>query len=177
MLFRSIEDSYRKQCVIDNEVAILDVLDTAGQEEYRAMREQYMRHGEGFVLVYSITSRASFETIREFHQEIGRVKDSDDVPVVLVGNKCDLEFERQVAMHEGRALAQSLRCQAIEVSAKTRINVDEAFILLVREIRRLNREQQPKFQPKSAPNPPNPYGGSMEPEARDSHKGGCCVVV
>jgi len=54
-------DSYRKQCVIDEEVALLDVLDTAGQEEYSAMREQYMRTGEGFLLVYSITSRNSFE--------------------------------------------------------------------------------------------------------------------
>jgi GTPase KRas len=53
----TIEDSYRKQSVIDDEVALLDVLDTAGQEEYSAMREQYMRTGEGFLLVYSITDR------------------------------------------------------------------------------------------------------------------------
>jgi hypothetical protein len=53
----TIEDSYRKQCVIDEEVALLDVLDTAGQEEYSAMREQYMRTGEGFLLIYSITDR------------------------------------------------------------------------------------------------------------------------
>lgn len=57
----TIEDSYRKQCQIDAEPALLDVLDTAGQEEYSAMREQYMRTGEGFLLVYSITSRNSFE--------------------------------------------------------------------------------------------------------------------
>ncbi|KAH8822790.1 ras-like protein [Flagelloscypha sp. PMI_526] len=137
----TIEDSYRKQCVIDNEVALLDVLDTAGQEEYRAMREQYMRHGEGFLLVYSITSRNSFDAIAEFYQEIQRVKDADNVPVVLVGNKCDLEFERQVTMHEGRTLAQRLNCQAIETSAKQRINVDEAFVLLVRYIRKTNKVQ------------------------------------
>lgn len=64
-------DSYRKQCVIDEEVALLDVLDTAGQEEYSAMREQYMRTGEGFLLVYSITSRNSFEEISTFHQQVG----------------------------------------------------------------------------------------------------------
>src|SRR6516164_6901926 len=62
-------DSYRKQCVIDDEVALLDVLDTAGQEEYSAMREQYMRTGEGFMLVYSITSRQSFEEITTFQQQ------------------------------------------------------------------------------------------------------------
>jgi len=81
------EDSYRKQCIIDEEVALLDVLDTAGQEEYGAMREQYMRtgkiccsnanqadqSGEGFLLVYSITSRSSFEEVGTFHQQILRV--------------------------------------------------------------------------------------------------------
>ena len=90
-------DSYRKQCVIDDEVALLDVLDTAGQEEYSAMREQYMRTGEGFLLVYSITSRQSFEEIVTFQQQILRVKDKDYFPIIVVGNKCDLENERQVS--------------------------------------------------------------------------------
>lgn len=90
-------DSYRKQCVIDEEVALLDVLDTAGQEEYSAMREQYMRTGEGFLLVYSITDRQSFEEIMTFQQQILRVKDKDYFPMIVVGNKCDLEGERQVS--------------------------------------------------------------------------------
>ena len=90
-------DSYRKQCVIDDEVALLDVLDTAGQEEYSAMREQYMRTGEGFLLVYSITSRSSFEEISTFQQQILRVKDRDSYPIIVVANKADLEHERQVS--------------------------------------------------------------------------------
>ncbi len=92
-----VTDSYRKQCVIDDEVALLDVLDTAGQEEYSAMREQYMRTGEGFLLVYSITSRQSFEEILTFQQQILRVKDKDYFPIIIVGNKCDLDTERQVS--------------------------------------------------------------------------------
>jgi len=90
-------DSYRKRCVIDDELALLDVLDTAGQEEYSAMREQYMRTGEGFLLVYSITSKQSFEEITLFQQQILRVKDKDYFPMVVVGNKCDLESEREVS--------------------------------------------------------------------------------
>lgn len=92
-----LTDSYRKQCVIDEEVALLDVLDTAGQEEYSAMREQYMRTGEGFLLVYSISSRQSFDEITTFQQQILRVKDRDYFPMVVVGNKCDLESEREVS--------------------------------------------------------------------------------
>ena len=61
------------------------------------MREQYMRTGEGFLLVYSITSRQSFEEIMTFQQQILRVKDKDYFPIIVVGNKCDLEGERQVS--------------------------------------------------------------------------------
>lgn len=59
----TIEDSYTKQCVIDDRVAKLDILDTAGQEEFSAMREQYMRSGEGFLLVFAFTDRASFDEV------------------------------------------------------------------------------------------------------------------
>jgi len=140
----TIEDSYRKQCVIDEEVALLDVLDTAGQEEYSAMREQYMRTGEGFLCVYSITSRNSFEEISAFHQQILRVKDKDYFPIMIVGNKCDLESERQVSAQEGRELAKQFGCKFLETSAKLKINVDESFYSLVREIRRFNKETQTK---------------------------------
>jgi GTPase KRas len=118
-----------------------------------------MRTGEGFLLVYSITSRNSFEEISTFHQQILRVKDKDSFPVIVVANKCDLEFERQVGMNgtsttpslrntslisrlddtEGRDLAKHFGCRFIETSAKQRINVDEAFSNLVREIRKYNK--------------------------------------
>lgn len=68
--------------------------------------------GEGFLLVYSITSRSSFEEIRTFHQQILRVKDRDWFPVMLVGNKCDLENERVVSKHEGEDLARQFRYAA-----------------------------------------------------------------
>lgn len=105
------------------------------------MQDQWIRSGEGFLLVYSITDRASFQKIRTFHKSILRVVDKDRSPIVIVGNKCDLEFERQVGMHEGRDLAKQLNCVFIETSAKLRINVDEVFYTLVREIRRHYRER------------------------------------
>ncbi|ODV82417.1 ras-domain-containing protein [Suhomyces tanzawaensis NRRL Y-17324] len=131
----TIEDSYRKQCTIDKEQVLLDVLDTAGQEEYSAMREQYMRTGEGFLLVYSINSKNSLEELQSFYEQILRVKDADSVPVLVVGNKCDLEIERQVSYEEGLSLAKSFNCQFLETSAKQRINVEEAFFDLVRSVR------------------------------------------
>ncbi|KZV91444.1 24 kDa ras-like protein [Exidia glandulosa HHB12029] len=174
----TIEDSYRKQCVIDDEVALLDVLDTAGQEEYSAMREQYMRTGEGFLLVYSITSRDSFDAISTFYQQILRVNDKDSFPVVVVANKCDLEYERQVGMNEGRDLAKRFNCRFIETSAKQRINVDEAFSTLVREIRRYNREQQ-DGRPNAGPNMGGPAGAGFQSEEHPRTFACCggCVVA
>eukprot|EP01106_Pelomyxa_sp_JSP_P009803 TRINITY_DN2661_c0_g2_i2.p1 TRINITY_DN2661_c0_g2~~TRINITY_DN2661_c0_g2_i2.p1 ORF type:complete len:186 (+),score=56.01 TRINITY_DN2661_c0_g2_i2:153-710(+) len=133
----TIEDSYRKQVTIDSEpTCLLDILDTAGQEEYSAMRDQYMRTGQGFLCIYSVTSRTSFEEIATFREQILRVKDADKVPMVLCGNKCDLESDRQVPTTEGSELAKSYTCPFMETSARTRINVEESFFELVREIRR-----------------------------------------
>jgi len=131
----TIEDSYRKQCVIDDKVAHLDILDTAGQEEFSAMREQYMRTGEGFVLVFSVTDRSSFDEIPKFNSQILRVKDKEEFPMVLVGNKCDLEAERTVSTAEAQEVARNMKLPYLEASAKTRINVDLAFFDLVRAIR------------------------------------------
>eukprot|EP00004_Rigifila_ramosa_P006379 TRINITY_DN170_c0_g1_i13.p1 TRINITY_DN170_c0_g1~~TRINITY_DN170_c0_g1_i13.p1 ORF type:complete len:191 (+),score=48.43 TRINITY_DN170_c0_g1_i13:201-773(+) len=137
----TIEDSYRKQVIIDEETCLLDILDTAGQEEYSAMRDQYMRTGEGFLCVYSITSRSSFDEVSSFRDQILRVKDADKVPLIIVGNKCDLESERQVTTAEGRELCKSVGSPFMETSAKARINVEEAFFELVREIRRHRQAQ------------------------------------
>ncbi|EJU04580.1 ras-domain-containing protein [Dacryopinax primogenitus] len=162
----TIEDSYRKQVVVDDEVALLDVLDTAGQEEYGAMREQYMRTGEGFLIVYAINSRTSFEELTALHQQILRVKDADNFPVVIVANKCDLEYERQVGGHEGRDLARHFGAPFIESSAKHRVNVDEAFTALVREIRKYQRPAPP---PPTAKPSQNIFGHPHPLTASHSH--------
>ncbi|KAK0151802.1 GTPase HRas [Merluccius polli] len=144
----TIEDSYRKQVVIDGETCLLDILDTAGQEEYSAMRDQYMRTGEGFLCVFAINNSKSFEDVhlyryedgllrtgRMVSEQINRVKDSDSVPMVLVGNKSDLG-SRSVETRQAQELARSYGVPFVETSAKTRQGVEEAFYSLVREIRR-----------------------------------------
>lgn len=70
-----------------NQELFVAVLDTAGQEEFSAMREQYMRSGEGFLLVFSVTEKSSFEEVFKFHKQILRVKDRDEFPMLMVGNK------------------------------------------------------------------------------------------
>ncbi|XP_049816222.1 ras-like protein isoform X1 [Schistocerca nitens] len=131
----TIEDSYRKQVVIDGETCLLDILDTAGQEEYSAMRDQYMRTGEGFLLVFAVNNAKSFEDISMYREQIKRVKDAEEVPMVLVGNKCDLPT-RAVDISQAQEVARQYMIPFVETSAKTRLGVDDAFYTLVREIRK-----------------------------------------
>lgn len=106
----------------------LTVLDTAGQEEFSAMREQYMRKGDGFLLVYSVTDKQSYENIMNFYTQILRVKDRDVYPMLLVANKVDLVHLRKVTEEQGRELAHRLGIPYIETSAKDPpLNVDAAF--------------------------------------------------
>ncbi|XP_076812366.1 ras-related protein R-Ras2-like [Clavelina lepadiformis] len=147
----TIEDSYRKQCVIDGKVAKLDILDTAGQEEFSAMREQYMRSGEGFLLVFSVADKLSFNEIHNFHRQILRVKDRDDFPMILVGNKCDLENPtRVVTQSEAKQMAKEFGVPYIETSAKLKINVEQAFYDLVRSIRESQKFTEPPVADEAA---------------------------
>ncbi|CAD5218544.1 unnamed protein product [Bursaphelenchus okinawaensis] len=139
----TIEDSYRKQVLIDGETCLLDILDTAGQEEYSAMRDQYMRTGEGFLLVFALNELKSFENINQYREQIKRVKDSEEVPMVLVGNKCDLP-QRAMDQRQIDDLARNFGVPYEQTSAKTRVGVDDAFHALVREIRKHKEKQKEK---------------------------------
>jgi GTPase KRas protein len=78
---------------------------------YRLIFRTSIREGEGFLLVYSITARATFERIERFRSQITRVKDSEAIPIVLVGNKSDKRDEREVGKEEGQLLARRLGCE------------------------------------------------------------------
>ncbi|CAG5084885.1 Oidioi.mRNA.OKI2018_I69.PAR.g10761.t1.cds [Oikopleura dioica] len=159
----TIEDSYRKQIELDGQTCMLEILDTAGTEQFTAMRDLYMKNGQGFALVYSITSQSTLQDLNEIREQILRVKDAEDVPLILVGNKCDLEGERAVGREQGQALARSWgNVQFMETSAKSKINVREMFDDLVRQINRQGGKR------------PNQKGSKGQKSDGD---GGCCVIV
>ena len=95
-----------------------------------------MRHGEGFIFVYSVTDLNSFRMLTNHLKTLERVRNFEPVPVVLVGNKTDLERKRQVTYNEGEALANEMDCSFLETSARARENIEETFYSIVREIRR-----------------------------------------
>ncbi|XP_014372648.1 ras-related protein R-Ras isoform X2 [Alligator sinensis] len=159
----TIEDSYTKICNIDGIPTRLDILDTAGQEEFGAMREQYMRTGEGFLLIFAINDHGSFNEINKFHTQILRVKDRDEFPMILVGNKADLDMQRQVPKEEALAFARENRIPYMEASAKIRLNVDESFHEVVRAIRRFQEQESP----------PAP---TAHPTSKESKGCPCCIL-
>ena len=134
----TIEDSYRKQVEIDGTQCMLEILDTAGTEQFTAMRDLYMKNGQGFVLVYSIIAQSTFNDLPDLREQILRVKDKDEVPMILVGNKCDLQDQRVITTDQGEDLARKFGCAFLEASAKTRVNVDQIFHDLIRQINKLS---------------------------------------
>jgi Ras-related protein Rap-1B len=104
-------------------------------------RELYMKSGQGFLLVFSITSLSSLTELAALRDQILRIKDATSVPIVLVGNKSDLEDDRAVSRSRAFAVSQSWgRVPYYETSAKRRANVDEVFRDLCRQIIRKDME-------------------------------------
>jgi len=171
----TIEDTYRKSAVVDGKEIFLVITDTAGQEEYRSMRPGYLRSAHGFLLVYDVTCRHSFNQVSKFHDEILQTKDLNTYPaILLLGNKRDLEGQRVVKTSEGEELARRLRCQFLECSAKFRENIDESFHSVVRAVRGYYHKGilDTAFTVLAGEDgPERPRYGEEE------HKSGCCVIT
>lgn len=135
-------DSYRKKIMLDGKEAQIDILDTAGQEDYAAIRDNYFRSGEAFLCVYSILEQESLDATEELREQVLRVKNDDKtVPFLLVGNKTDLDSRRTVSQEVALELARQWGVPYVETSAKTRQNVDQVFIELMRMIRDRRNQQ------------------------------------
>lgn len=131
----TIEDSYRKTCKVDGRPCILEILDTAGIEQFTAMRELYIKNGEGFILVYSVTNESSLAELNKLREQIALIKDNNNVPMVLVAAKCDLNAERKVSPQQGVQLSEEWgKVPFYETSARYNVNVNEVFADLVRQI-------------------------------------------
>eukprot|EP00486_Rosalina_sp_Unknown_P013928 CAMPEP_0201579366 /NCGR_PEP_ID=MMETSP0190_2-20130828/26881_1 /ASSEMBLY_ACC=CAM_ASM_000263 /TAXON_ID=37353 /ORGANISM="Rosalina sp." /LENGTH=196 /DNA_ID=CAMNT_0048013711 /DNA_START=120 /DNA_END=710 /DNA_ORIENTATION=+ len=159
----TIEDSYRKQVQIDGKPALLDILDTAGQEEYAALQDQWIREGDGFLLVYSLTDDNSFESMLALRAKVCRILDveGNQVPIVVCGNKSDLVDDRHPKLTRDY-IEDSIKdwdCAEFETSAKEKVNIDEAFFQVVREIRRKQDKDE--------------SGGQQQ----SGKKGGFCILL
>ena len=118
------------------------IWDTAGQEKFKSISTQYIKNCDGILLIYAINDRKSFEKIDDWLKEVEEKKNTNyNVPLVLIGNKIDLEKEREVSFQEGEKLALKYGMQFYECSAKTRININEAFQYLIDNVVDIYKEE------------------------------------
>ncbi|EJU00723.1 ras-domain-containing protein [Dacryopinax primogenitus] len=138
----TIEDSYRKQVLADGKMSFLEIIDTAGQEDYSTLREQWIREGQGFILVYSVTNQTSFQNVDRFRKTM--ISLHPEIPVFLIiGNKADDAYRREVSAEQGLTYARRHNCEFFEASAKSGQNVEKLFSEVVRQLRANNRSPQP----------------------------------
>lgn len=121
----------------------MEILDTAGVAQFTAMRELYIKNGQGFILVYSVTDKNSLQELLSIREQIIRIKGSNNIPMVLVGNKCDLTEERELEPEDGINVSKQWnKVPFYETSAMYRMNVDDSFVDVVRQIIRKEVQQQ-----------------------------------
>ena len=131
----TIEDQYIFQTEIDGIKCKLEILDTAGQDDYKNMIDTWIHLSDGFILVYSIDDKDSFEEIKLQYQRIIKNKGKNNFSLIIVGNKCDLnDSKRKVSTEEANIYCDGLKIHFLETSALNRINVKETFLCVARTL-------------------------------------------
>ena len=137
----TIEDRYKTTSTIDKKLYNIEILDTAGEDDYQNMMDMWINFGEGFLLVFALNDRESFDLIKNKRDRILKGKHGENTPMVLVGNKYDLSSERKVQTEEAKSLADQWKIEYIETSALTNHNVKEAFNKLALKIAELKSKK------------------------------------
>lgn len=131
LYYPTIENQFSKTINYKNQDYAIEILDTAGQDEFSIMNEKHLIGIHGYLLVYSVTSRQSFELIKVIRDKILNSIGSDLIPIVLIGNKSDLTYQRQVETEEGLSLSKEFGCKFMETSVRDNVNIDTAFESLI----------------------------------------------
>ena len=139
----TIEDQYKVNMNIDGQECLLEILDTAGQDDYQSMIETWINFGSGFLLVYSIDDQESFNEVKKKYDKILALKGKEPFSCILVGNKCDLDDTlRRVSKKQVEEFSKNKGIPFLETSALNKINVREAFSKVVHDFLSITQEKQ-----------------------------------
>ncbi|KAL8873428.1 MAG: hypothetical protein Q9174_001103 [Haloplaca sp. 1 TL-2023] len=142
--YPTIENTFSRVIRHRGQEFATEIVDTAGQDEYSVLNSKHFIGIHGYMLVYSVASRQSLDMVRVLRDKILNHLGADWVPLMVVGNKCDLKQEqRQVPEVQGRQLAEEFKCGFTEASARLNTNVSAAFESMVAEIERSNNPSEP----------------------------------
>ncbi|XP_065053988.1 GTP-binding protein Rheb-like [Rhopilema esculentum] len=133
----TIENTFSTRIKHKGQEYQIDLVDTAGQDEYSMISQAYTVDVHGYVLVYSVTSQKSFEVVKDIREKLLDLTGSAFLPIILVGNKTDLHMERMISMEQGKTLADSWKAVFLESSAKENKCVRDIFLAIINEIERL----------------------------------------
>jgi len=138
--YPTIADTYRKTLQIDNKTCTLQIMDCAGTEQFNSLRNSSIKDADAFLLVYSITCAHTFFTTTEIYEQI-RLHGKAEIPMVVVGNKIDLEEQREVSMTEQEEVfPEDELLKTYEITAKNKEDVDNVFVSIVRMIKSMQGE-------------------------------------
>ncbi len=137
----SFENLFKKNMMIDGEQIEVDILDSSGMDELVVMRPNWFKEREAFIMVYAINNRGSFEALNVFYEQLVTFRTSADVPLLLVGNKVDMEANRAVKKEEGMKIAKTFNAEFCETSAKKDINVTYVFETIAKKLFYLKYKQ------------------------------------
>ena len=153
---------------VDGKTVKLQIWDTAGQERFKTITSSYYKGAHGIIVTYDITERDSFAKVSEWMSEVDKHA-QENISRILVGNKKDLDSQRQVPYEEGKELADHFNVRFLETSAKESVNVEEAFTVMTREIKSKVATSAPKQRDTAGTRIHK--GGKKLPGQK---KGGCC---
>ncbi|ORX91471.1 rheb small monomeric GTPase RhbA [Clohesyomyces aquaticus] len=142
--YPTIENTFSKIIRYKGQDFATEIIDTAGQDEYSILNSKHFIGIHGYMIVYSVASKQSFEMAKIIRDKILNHLGTEWVPIVMVGNKSDLNpAQRQVSAPEGRAMADELKCAQTEASAQYNDNVQKAFDLMIAEIEKSQNPGEP----------------------------------
>jgi len=130
----TIENTYLQTVQARGREYECEVIDTSGQDEFSIFQNQYALGIHGYILVFCVNNRHSFDVVQVIHDKILNAVGADHVPCVLVGNKSDLDEDRVISVEQGEALAKEWGCQFVECSAKLNDNIVSIFKMLIEEV-------------------------------------------
>ena len=159
-----------KSYKINNQVFKIEIWDTAGQERYKSITAAYYKGAKGALIVYDITQKESFENINKWMSEV-RDKSAKDLKIMIVGNKTDLENERQVSTDDALERAKELESPVMEASALDGNNVKAAFYDLLKE---MYKEIKKKIDIVENQNAGGEKDGVQLNTNEEKEKKGCC---